>query len=166
MGASVSKIINSNEQRGGAEKYTNDKSSLDFVVAYYILSMNIQSLKSTQNEAQCEHLSSLTTQAITNEVRSEDILDKYKKISGPIKVEKSDDKCKALSDYYVKIGKIFASIVMAINPEYEYTDENGETSTKNVETKQDIPFGEEFSLSKLSFCGSRINSLTERKRRK
>ena len=162
MGASVSKIINSNEQRGGAKKYTNDKSSLDFVVAYYILSMNIESLKSTRNESQCEHLSSLTTQAITNEVRDQDILDKYEKIRGPIDLAKSDDKCKALSDYYIKIGKIFASIVMAINPEYEYTDENGETHTKNVETKQDIPFGEEFSLSKLSFCGSRINSLTER----
>ena len=162
MGASVSKIINSNEQRGGAKKYTHDKSSLDFVVAYYILSMNIQSLKSTQDDSQCKHLSNLTSEAISKEVRSEDILDKYEKIRGRIDITKEEDKCKILSDYYVKIGKIFASIVMAINPEYEYTNEKGETSTKNVETKQDIPFGEEFSLSKLSFCGSRINSLTER----
>jgi hypothetical protein len=162
MGASVSKLINSHEQRGGAKHYTEDKSSLDFVVAYYILSMNVQSLKSIQDKDECASLSSLTTKAIEKDVRQEDILEKYDKIRGSSPLSIDNDKCKVLGDYYVKIGQIFSSIVMAINPEYEYIDEAGNIITKNVETKQDIPFGQEFSLSKLSFCGSRINNLTER----
>ena len=68
-----------------------------------------------------------------------------------------------VSVHYVKIAQIYSAIVLAINPEYEYMDRsNGQAVKKNIRTKSDIPFDQEFSLSKLSFCGSRINSLTER----
>lgn len=161
MGGSISKLT-SNEQRGGTTKYTSDESSLDFVVAYYILSMNIQSIKDMQDNDKCLELLNVISDVIGKEITKEDIISKYNSIQNRNAIKYIPDMCRTIADHYVKIAKIYSSIVTAINPEYEYIDDEGNIIKKNIQTKHDIPFDKEFSLSKLSFCGSRINSLTER----
>ena len=145
---------------GGAATPTNTTpDSIDAVVAYYILSMDLHSLKDTQDTNESQVLQSLTADAICNTVSHDEILAKRNFVKDASATKYTSAMCKDVAWFYVGVAKLFSSIVLAINPEYTYTDDKGARVAKSLHSKGDIPFDQEFNLSKLSFCGSRIASL-------
>ena len=147
---------------GGASLLSKDHNidSLDFVVTHYILTMNFESLQAVQTTTNCEELRYITSESLNKMVTKETILRKHNAVFN-LNYEKEDSNlmCRDLGVFYVDIAKTFSAIVIAINPEYSVTDENGEIVKKNIKSKTEIPLNKPFELSKLSFCGSRINNL-------
>ena len=156
------------EPQSGGKKLSFKKGGqhnpIDFIVTYYILSMNSDDIEETQEADTCDTLTSLTTDIIKTKATKEDIIDKYNSIHKDKKplTKYQDTMCQDVAKFYVNIAKVFGAIVKAIHPEYVYEDEFGKTIKKSIKTKSTIPFGKEFGLSKLSFCNTRINNLVER----
>ena len=68
--------------------------------------------------------------------------------------------CSDIISVYMNIAKIYSVIVSAIRPSYEYKDEKGDIQTRAIFDESVDVFGEDLALSKLSFCGAKIQSLT------
>lgn len=159
-GGSNSSSNSTSSSSGGFNAKDHNIDSIDFVATHYILTMNFESLNAIQTTSNCEELRYITSESLNKRVTNETILRKHNMVYN-LNYNKDDviSMCRDLGMFYVDIAKTFAAIVLAINPEYAYTDNNGQLVKKNIKTKNEIPLDKPLELSKLSFCGSRINNL-------
>ena len=144
---------------------------LDFVAAEYILTMSPNDLTSLKSDEYCEKLFESISMAIEKVGGKKDLKQKYKEISdssgksisGSVATdEPSREKmAEEVATFYINVAKIYSSVVLAINPVFKYTTDGGETGYKPLKSKPDIPVGSSIELTKLSFCGSKINGLQE-----
>lgn len=173
MGNSLAKSIdkdnqnNQNQQQKGGKNLEKkiasleDGSVLDIIVAKYILSMNMESLSDLRKTNKCDEIKSLTIEAFNKKATIADILAKYNVMYDKNEKEYLPNMCNDVVDVYINISKIYSAIVSNVNPTYEYHDEKGDVVLRNlIDEKQLDVFGDEFALSKLSFCGAKIQSLT------
>ena len=169
MGNSLAKSIDNNQniqQKGGGNldkkiASLEDGSVLDIIVAKYILSMNMSSLSDLRKTNKCDEIKSLTIEAFNKTATIADILAKYNIMYGKNEKEYTPNMCNDVVDVYINISKIYSAIVSNVNPVYEYQDEKGDIVSHNMVTEKEVDvFGEELALSKLSFCGAKIQSLT------
>tara|TARA_Y100000816_G_scaffold291980_1_gene285259 strand:+ start:1208 stop:2446 length:1239 start_codon:yes stop_codon:yes gene_type:complete len=178
MGNNITKILKDDEgalvRTGGQWKRNGNgnrdpenitkKESIDLVAAHYILTMSKESFESMQDSSDCEEIRWLTTESLGEfgkNAGKNEIIDYYNRITGNSKKTYSKNMCMTISNFILDIAKIFSSIVKTIQPKFKYidTDEDEKPVVKIVKEKSDIPFDKEFSVSKFSFCGSRINAL-------
>jgi len=167
MGNSLTKSLRCDGQRGGAIdakiSRLEDGAVLDIIVAQYILSMNVESLSDLRKPNKCQEITELTTEAFDRTATTRDILVKHNAMYGRNASVYESFMCKEVVDVYINISKIYAAIVANIRPTNEYRDENGEVISKRMDNSSEADtdvFGEEHAISKFSFCGAKIQSLT------
>lgn len=167
MGNSLTKSLRCDGQRGGAIdakiSRLEDGAVLDIIVAQYILSMNMESLSDLRKPNKCQEITELTTESFDRTATTRDILVKHNAMYGRNASVYESFMCKEVVDVYINISKIYAAIVANIRPTNEYRDENGEVISKRMDNSSDADtdvFGEEHAISKFSFCGAKIQSLT------
>ena len=159
--------------------------NIDYIASHYILTMNFESLKRLHEKEYCDKLVILTSDIIEkyftpleisylvqrtqnkmeiNQIENDKIIffnkDQINKldVQPPLKKMRV---CIGIAKFYIKIAHIFASIVMAINPVYQYTD----TITGNIVKiplyeKNKIPSNVPREILKLNICNNRIDALT------
>jgi hypothetical protein len=69
--------------------------------------------------------------------------------------------CIGIAKFYVKVAHVFASIIMTINPIYEYTGSDGKTVQKKIFEKDQIPKDVERKIKKMGICNTRIRALAK-----
>ena len=155
------------EQSGGGRTVSDKEMSklkygdvLDIIVAHYILTMNMESLSHLNKQGKCQEITQLTNEAFTKRATTDDILAKYNAMFQKNKTEYDDNMCSQVVAVYMNIAKVYSVIVSAIRPSYEYKDENGVIKSGAIFNDSVDVFGEDLALSKLSFCGAKIQSLT------
>ena len=156
-----------NEQKGGGRPVSDEEMSklqygdvLDIIVAHYILTMNMGSLSDLNKSGKCKEITQLTNEAFTKRATTGDILAKYNAMFKENKTEYEPIMCNQVVSVYLNIAKIYSVIVSAIRPSYEYKDEKGDIKSGAIFDDNVDVFGEDLALSKLSFCGAKIQSLT------
>ena len=155
------------EQKGGGRTVSDEELSklgkgdiLDIIVAHYILTMNMESLSDLNKAGKCQEITQLTNEAFTKSATTGDILTKYNEMFQQNKTEYDPSMCGQVVAIYMNIAKVYSVIVSAIRPSYEYKNERGEVETGAIFDENVDVFGEDLALSKLSFCGAKIQSLT------
>ena len=169
MGNTFTKSIHSDntDQTGGSRSISEEDMStlrdgdvLDIIVSHYILTMNMESLSDLNKSGKCHEITQLTNEAFTKKATIGDILAKYNDMFNANKTEYQEHMCSDIISVYMNIAKIYSVIVSAIRPSYEYKDEKGDIQTRAIFDESVDVFGEDLALSKLSFCGAKIQSLT------
>jgi len=167
MGNSLAKSLRCDGQRGGAIdakiSRLEDGAALDIIVAQYILSMNMESLSDLRKPDKCQEITQLTSESFNRTATTGDILAKHNVMYGRNASKYESFMCNEVVDVYINVSKIYAAIVANIRPSNEYRDDNGQISTIRMSGSADSDtdvFGEELAISKLSFCGAKIESLT------
>ena len=166
MGNNFTKSIE-NDQKGGGRTISDEEISklqdgdvLDIIVAHYILTMNMESLSDLNKAGKCNEITQLTNEAFTKKATVGDIVAKYNVMFNSDKNEYNKEMCSEIVSVYMNIAKIYSVIVSALRPTYEYRDDNGNVKSKSMFDDNVDVFGEDMALSKLSFCGAKIQSLT------
>ena len=161
------------------------KDILDYVATKYILTMNFKSLQKLNEKDYCDDLIFLTSDIINKNFDYLEITDLDERIkngsaqnigNGVIFFKNKDGAkllnnnintpemkkkvCLNIAKFYVKIAHIFASIVMTINPVYEYVDIDGNYVQKGLLEKNDIPVNaKEKNVYQLGICNEREYAL-------
>jgi len=178
MGNSIYNINNNSNMNGGS-KEMEDK--LDFIASHYILTMDFQNLKKLYEQKYCDELVVLTSEIIHKYFSDKEINKLFNRIEyGSNKedlfykksdnndpnitdnifdTEKKKDICNYISRFYVKIAHLYSAILMTINPEYVYTDNNGNKIKKKFSEKNSIPSDAIIERVNTNLCDSRINTL-------
>jgi len=168
----------------GGSSYNNEttkdllENEIDYIATHYILTMNFQSLRNVYKEKYCDDLIILTSEIINkyfNDLQVNKMTDRVENGSGEnivfinkndidnvIKLSNQDDKmdkCYKISEFYIKIAKIFAAIIMTINPEYIHTDNSGKITKYKLSEKHKIPKNGNVEIFKTNLCGERIDIL-------
>ena len=69
--------------------------------------------------------------------------------------------CKGIAKFYIKVAHIYGAIVTAMNPVYEYKDEDGELQQITLDNRDKLNEDIVSKVSKISnFCNQRIISLS------
>ena len=158
--------------------------NIDYIASNYILTMNFESLKRLHEKEYCDKLVILTSDIIEkyftpleityllqrtqnkqeiNQVESDKVIFFNKDETNKIDIQpplKKTRVCIGIAKFYVKIAHIFASIVMAINPVYQYKDALGNLVKIPLYDKNKIPSNVPREILKLNICNNRIDALT------
>lgn len=158
--------------------------NIDYIATNYILTMNFESLRRLSEKEYCDKLVILTSEIIEkyftpleisylaqrtekgeiiNKVEKDKIIffnkDEINKMEtlSPLKKNRI---CIGIAKFYIKIAHIFAAIVMAINPVYQYKDQSGNIMKIPLYDKNKIPPNVSREVLKLNICNNRIAALT------
>ena len=189
MGNSISTYSNitnpSLHQTGGfSEGITDDKASnldstslektLGYIVAYYILTLDLSSLRNLHEKEYCDQLVRLTSEIIHKQFNDLEVNQFLKRIMNDpdsnsnsnfdIESESKEDKCNQIAKFYIKIAHVFSTIITTVNPEYVYNDTAGNIKKIPLAEKNNIPIDAKISVSKLNLCGERIDILNNAKK--
>jgi hypothetical protein len=144
---------------------------VDNIASRYILTMDFTTMKQLHNKEYCNQLVILTKDILNRyyseiEVRhirqrtekGESLLYAHKKDVESITNKESD--CEVISKFYVKIGHLFAAILMTISPKYEYIDPvSGKKIIKSLNEKEDIPDNVDINQYSNGLCHEKMNIL-------
>ena len=174
------------KQKTDETVFNNFYEVIDYIASYYILKADFKSLKKLNNPEYCNKLVMMTTDVIKKAFNTRDIQFIAKRIQDGLEVNemknnnytymthdqldsldikntqtgnvKKDDICVGISEFYIKIANVFASIVMTINPVFSYK-ENGVDAVVGLSGREKIPAGVSVNMNKFSFCDNRISAL-------
>ena len=174
------------KQKTDETVFNNFYEVIDYIASYYILKADFKSLKKLNNPEYCNKLVMITTDVIKKAFNTRDIQFIAKRIQDGLEVNemknnnytymthdqldsldikntqtgnvKKDDICVGISEFYIKIANVFASIVMTINPVFSYK-ENGVDAVVGLSGREKIPAGVSVNMNKFSFCDNRISAL-------
>jgi len=174
------------KQKTDETVFNNFYEVIDYIASYYILKSDFKSLKKLNNPEYCNKLVLITSDVIKKAFNTRDIQFIAKRIQDGLEVNemktnnytymtqdqldnldikntqtgniKKDDICISISEFYIKIANVFASIVMTINPVFSYK-ENGVDTFVGLAGREKIPAGVSVNMNKFSFCDNRISAL-------
>ena len=176
MGTGISK-----EQR---KDYKTLENVLDYIATNYILTSDFKTLSKLYEEEYCSNLVILTRDImeknfndmeltfLSQRLKGKDVIDK--EITESVvyttkeRLKNADDSshlrkkrmCESLAKFYVRIGHVFAAIVMTINPVYVYKDAGGNMIKTPMAEKDTIPKGaKDRHILREGMCYNRINQL-------
>ncbi len=184
MGGNFS-IIKSNEEinKDGIIELFN---KMDSIAADYITTESFTDMHNLLEDDYCSKLVVLTTDILSTKLKPYEIsyLDKRIKMGSDVTgkmvkediahfnkntieeldikdVEKKKGVCKGIAKFYIKVAHIYGAIVSAMNPVYEYKDENGEVQQITLDNRDKLNEDIISKVSKISnFCNERIISLS------
>jgi hypothetical protein len=184
MGGNFS-IIKSNEEinKNGVIELFN---KMDSIAADYITTESFTDMHNLLEDEYCSKLVVLTTDILTTKLKPYEIsyLDKRVKFGSDVTskmvkeniahfnkntveeldikdVNKKTSVCKGIAKFYIKIAHIYGAIVTAMNPVYEYKDEDGEIKQITLDNRDKLNEDIVSKVSKISnFCNQRIISLS------
>ena len=155
--------------------------TIDYIATYYIVTMDIDSLKKLTDREYCNQLIILTSDIISKYATTRDIQYMVKKqgnIDEPneLKTQKvtyfnknivdreipemvKKEMCMSIASFYIRIAHLFSAIILTINPIYKYRDESGMIKVVKWENKKDIPEGVNVDVEYSNLCNNRINAL-------
>lgn len=153
------------------EKREDFFKTVDNIASRYIFTMDFSTMKQLHNKEYCNQLVILTKDILTryySEIeihnirqrteKGEPILFAHKKEVNSLSNKESD--CEEISKFYVKIGHLFAAIMMTISPKYEYIDPaSGEKIMKTINEKKNIPENVNVTQYNNGLCHEKINIL-------
>ena len=173
------------KQKTDETVFNNFYEVIDYIASYYILKADFKSLKKLNNPEYCNKLVMITSDVIKKAFNTRDIQFIAKRIQDGLEVNemknnnytymtqdqldnldikntqsgiKKEDICIGISEFYIKIANVFASIVMTINPVFSYK-ENGVDTVVGLSEREKIPAGVSVNMNKFSFCDNRISAL-------
>lgn len=152
---------------------------VDYIAAYYILTMNYKSLQEVNKKSYCNKLVKLISNIIDDEFNDIDVIYLKKRINegdhysinninnkidldiiditeiDVFNIEQQNIKktlCDEIATFYVKLAHIFGSIMLTINPVYSYQDKNGKLKKTKLSRKDKIPKHVERNIHTLNIC--------------
>ena len=184
MGGNFS-IIKSNDEinKNGVIELFN---KMDNIAAHYITTESFTDMHNLLEDEYCSKLVVLTTDILSTKLKPYEIsyLDKRVKFGSDVTgkmvkediahfnkntideldikdVEKKKGVCKGIAKFYIKVAHIYGAIVTAMNPVYEYKDEDGEIKQITLDNREKLNEDIVSKVSKISnFCNQRIISLS------
>jgi len=160
---------------------------LDFIVPFYLLSLNMESLKRLQIEKDyCQELIDLTATIIQNKFTSLERKHILNRIQGEVylqekdewdedededekrekrekretgeKQNKSEKDSKIIAKFYIQIAHVFASLVMTAHPVFSYKDHQGQEIYVSIQEKDQIPPEVDVQTVDWGFCEKTLSS--------
>ena len=184
MGGNFS-IIKSNDEinKNGVIELFN---KMDNIAAHYITTESFTDMHNLLEDEYCSKLVVLTTDILSTKLKPYEIsyLDKRVKFGSDVTgkmvkediahfnkntideldikdVDKKKGVCKGIAKFYIKVAHIYGAIVTAMNPVYEYKDEDGEIKQITLDNREKLNEDIVSKVSKISnFCNQRIISLS------
>ena len=184
MGGNFS-IIKSNDEinKNGVIELFN---KMDNIAAHYITTESFTDMHNLLEDEYCSKLVVLTTDILSTKLKPYEIsyLDKRVKFGSDVTgkmvkediahfnkntideldikdVDKKKGVCKGIAKFYIKVAHIYGAIVTAMNPVYEYKDEDGEIKQITLDNRDKLNEDIVSKVSKISnFCNQRIISLS------
>lgn len=184
MGGNFS-ILKSNDEinKEGVIELFN---KMDSIAADYITTESFNDMHNLLEDEYCSNLVVLTTDILSTKLKPYEVsyLDKRIKMGSDVTgkmvkediahfnkntieeldikdVEKKKGVCKGIAKFYIKVAHIYGAIVSAMNPVYEYKDENGEVQQITLDNRDKLNEDIISKVSKISnFCNERIISLS------
>ena len=184
MGGNFS-IIKSNEEinKNGIIELFN---KMDSIASDYIITESFTDMHNLLEDDYCSKLVVLTTDILSTKLKPHEIsyLDKRVKMGSDVTgkmvkediahfnkntieeldikdVDKKKGVCKGIAKFYIKVAHVYGAIVTAMNPVYEYKDEDGELQQITLDNRDKLNEDIVSKVSKISnFCNQRIISLS------
>lgn len=153
------------------EKNAHFADKIDYIASQYILTIDFNTMKNLHNKSYCDKLVMLTGDILNryySEIDIKQMRDRVEHGETVIYAQKKDidhisnklSDCNQIAKFYVKIGHLFAAIMMTIHPKYEYIDHiSGDKVTKTLRQKNDIPDGIEVKQYSNGLCYEKMNIL-------
>jgi hypothetical protein len=153
------------------EKNQHFADKIDYIASQYILTMDFNTMKNLHDKSYCDKLVMLTGDILNRYYSKMDIKqmrDRVEHGETVIYAQKKDiienvsnlSDCNQIAKFYVKIGHLFAAIMMTIHPKYEYIDPiSGNKSTKTLRQKNEIPEGIDVKQYSNGLCYEKMNIL-------
>ena len=144
---------------------------VDNIASRYILTMDFTTMKQLHNKEYCNQLVILTKDILNryySEIEVQNLRERIEKGESLIYARKKDvesisnkeSDCEVISKFYVKIGHLFAAILMTISPRYEYIDPvSGKKIVKTLNEKEDIPDNVDINQYTNGLCHEKMNIL-------
>jgi hypothetical protein len=135
----------------------NDR--LDYIAAYYILTMDMESFRKLYSKEYCSQLTELISETIERFFTKNELIVVQERIDGTSGAKQGSLRktiCLEIAKMYVKIAHIFAVILTTINPEYVYTDMKGNVVKRKLYEKDKIPKYAKVHEIHSGICDSRI----------
>ena len=145
--------------------------TIDYIACQYILTMDFNTMKKLYDKEYCDKLVILTGDILNryySELEIRQMRDRIEHGELVIYAQKNDidripnkiTDCYQIAKFYVKIGHLFAAILMTIHPKYEYVDPiTGEKMTKTLQQKNEIPANIEVKQYSNGLCHEKMNIL-------
>jgi len=156
--------------------------TLDYIACHYILTMDFSTMKNLYNKEYCDKLVILTGDILNRYYSELDIQrmrerieygDNYSGVGEKEAVLYAQKKdidnvsipnkllgCSQIAKFYVKIGHLFAAVLMTIHPKYEYIDPiSGTKITKTLQQKSEIPANVKVAQYSSGLCHEKMNIL-------
>ncbi len=184
MGGNFS-IIKSNEEinKNGIIELFN---KMDSIASDYIITESFTDMHNLLEDDYCSKLVVLTSDILSTKLKPYEIsyLDKRIKMGTDVTtkmvkediahfnkntieeldikdVDKKKGVCKGIAKFYIKVAHVYGAIVTAMNPVYEYKDEDGELQQITLDNRDKLNEDIVSKVSKISnFCNQRIISLS------
>ncbi|MBA42377.1 MAG: hypothetical protein CMF62_00020 [Magnetococcales bacterium] len=158
---------------------------MDSIATKYILNQDFQDLVNLSKKEYCDKLLILTSDIFRKNFTQNDIVyldqrtkegitvnsltsseiafmnkDTMNKLDVQNKIVKNR-MCIGISKFYIKIAHLYASLIMTLNPTYQYRDSNGALRSVPFMNKKFIPSNlrSNMKLKKVNLCSRRINSI-------
>jgi hypothetical protein len=177
-----------NTETRSENKHILLENEIDYIATHYILTMNFQSLRNLYNKKYCDDLIILTSEIINKyfkDLQVDKLIDRVEnglfdsdvseqhQLERTVFINKNDmerviklsnqqdkmEKCRQISEFYIKIAHIFSAIVTTINPEYIHTDNTGKITKYKLSEKHKIPKSGHVEIFKTNLCGERMDIL-------
>jgi hypothetical protein len=159
MGISYSKLNKS-----------KDCEMIDFIASHYIFTMNFNSLKKLFEKEYCNELILTVSNIIINYLNDNEIIIIAKRIKyGSQNMNKDNNHNDEFNDkkensiyiskFYVKIAHIFSVILVTINPEYIYNNNDGTITKRKITNTNAIQ--ENAIIEKINYDFNKLNERNE-----
>ena len=137
---------------------TYNSNQIENIINQFILSQKISKLKLFTNLNECSKITKLFKNILKSNLSNEQIIQLYYKITGESVTKTTSNVCNTISKFYVKIGHIFAVIMIAVNPVISYKDK-GKTKHTSIFNRDKISKKDLILESNDNMCDNYVNIL-------
>ena len=156
---------------------------IDHIASKFITQASFQELQNLHKQEYCNKLVVLTSKIIKHHLNDMEIDYMAQRTEKGVEINKTDKAsvlylakddldrldvsnptkkqrmCIGIAKFYIKIAHLFAAIAMTINPQYTYTDSNGEEKTISIHERNKMPPGTNYKYTRKNLCSRRIQAL-------